>query len=150
LYLPVLPYIVNGNNDFICFYAGAELAGTRGLYDAESVRRAEAELGDRRHFMVFTRLPFYAAWLSPLRFFSFGTAYLIWQTASLAGVLLFIYFWPAAWRAPARWMTAIACCWSLPLLEGFISGQDVPIVLAVLAVSLSLLSRGRNFAAGCV
>jgi hypothetical protein len=120
------------------------------LYDAEAVRRAEAELGDRRHFMVFTRLPFYAAWLSPLRFFSFGTAYLIWQTASLAGVLLFIYFWPGAWPAPARWMTAIACCWSLPLLEGFISGQDVPIVMAALAVSLSLLSRGRNFAAGCV
>src|SRR5471032_2389673 len=109
LYLPVLPYIVHGNNDFICFYAAAELAGTKGLYDVESLRRAESELGDRRHFVVFTRLPYYAAWISPLRFFSFETAYRIWQTASLAGVLLFVYFWPA----PARWTTAMACCWSL-------------------------------------
>jgi hypothetical protein len=146
LYLPVLPYIVHGNNDFICFYAAAELAGTKGLYDVESLRRAESELGDRRHFVVFTRLPYYAAWISPLRFFSFETAYRIWQTASLAGVLLFVYFWPA----PARWTTAMACCWSLPLLEGFISGQDVPILMAALGVSLSLWSRGRHFAAGCV
>jgi hypothetical protein len=150
LYLPVLPYIVHGNNDFICFYAAAELAGTSGLYDVESMRRVEAGLGDRRHFVVFTRLPFYAALISPLRFFSFDTAYWIWQTASLAGVLIFIYFWPASWPAPARWMTAIACCWSLPLLECFVSGQDVTIVMAALAVSLSLWSRGRHFAAGCV
>src|SRR5437588_3628606 len=120
LYLPVLPYILHGNNDFICFYAAAELAGTKGLYNVDSIGRAEAELGDRRHFVVFTRLPYYAAWISPLRFFSFDAAYWIWQTASLAGVLLFIYFWPA----PARWMTAMACCWSLPLLECFVSGQD--------------------------
>jgi hypothetical protein len=145
LYRPVLGYIIHGNNDFVCYYAAAQLSGTPALYDEPAMRRAEIALGDHNHAVVFTRLPFYAAWISPLRFFNFDLAYLLWQALSLSGVLLFIWFWPS----PDRWITALVCCWSLPLLEAFISGQDVTLLLAALAVSMWLRSRGRHFAAGC-
>ncbi|PYT31217.1 MAG: hypothetical protein DMG57_05680 [Acidobacteria bacterium] len=48
------------------------------------------------------------------------------------------------------WMTALACCWSVPLLDCFIMGQDVPIVMLGLAVALAQFFRGHHFAAGCV
>ena len=145
LYRPVLGYILHGNNDFVCYYAAAQLSGTPGLYNEAAMRRAELALGDHQHAVVFTRLPFYAAWISPLRFFDFDLAYLLWQALSLSGVLLFIWFWPSG----DRWLNALVCCWSLPLLEAFISGQDVTLLLAALAVSMWLRSRGRDFAAGC-
>ena len=146
LYRPVLGYIVHGYNDFVCYYAAAQLSGTSDLYDEAAITRAQIALGDHRHAVVFTRLPFYAAWISPLRFFDFDVAYWIWQAISLGRVLLFIYFWPAR----DRWLTALACCWSLPLFDAFISGQDVTILLAALAISMWLSSRGRHFAAGLV
>jgi hypothetical protein len=52
--------------------------------------------------------------------------------------------------AENKWLTAAVCCWSLPLLNGFVMGQDVAIAVLALAVSLALLFRGRDFAAGCV
>ena len=70
----------------------------------------------------------------------------MWQAVSLAAVLLFVAFWPGQ----RRWVTAIACCWSLPLFDCFIMGQDVRLVLAVLAASMALFFGGRHFAAGCL
>jgi hypothetical protein len=145
LYYPVLDYLVHGNNDFVCYYAAAELSGTSGLYDQPTIIQAQKALGNHQHAVVFTRLPYYAAWISFLRFFNFDVAYWIWQTLSVCGVLIFIYFWPGD-----RWATAFACCWSLPMFEGFLSGQDVPLLLAAIAVSMSLRARGRDLAAGCV
>jgi hypothetical protein len=91
-------------------------------------------------------LPFYAALLVPLRFFSYRHAYWIWQLGSLAAALLFVYFWPA----PRRWIAAMAMCWSMPLLHCFFMGRDLIVLMPVLAVSLALLFRGKHFAAGCV
>jgi hypothetical protein len=91
-------------------------------------------------------LPFYIAAISPLRAFRYRTAYWIWQSVSLAAVLAFVYFWPGT----PRWVTALACCWSAPLLECFIMGRDVAVILMVLALSWALFVHGRHFAAGCV
>ena len=147
LYRPVLGYIVHGYNDFVCYYAAAQLSGTRALYDEAAITQAQIALGDHRHAVVFTRLPFYADWLSPLRFFNFDVAYWIWQALSLIRVLLFIYFWPAR----DRWMTALACCWSLPLLEAFISGPGRDDCFWRRSRSpWRCCGRGRPFAAGCV
>jgi hypothetical protein len=145
LYYPALGYLVHGYNDFVCYYAVAQLPITNGVYDEPTIIRTQLALGDHHHAVVFTRLPYYAAWLSLLRFFSFDVAYWIWQALSLTGVLLFIYFWPGD-----RWTTALACCWSLPLVEGFLAGQDVTLLLAAIAIAMSLHSRGKDFAAGCV
>jgi hypothetical protein len=38
----------------------------------------------------------------------------------------------------------------MPLLDCFIMGRDLEVLLPALAASLALLFRGRHFAAGCV
>jgi hypothetical protein len=146
LKLPALPYLLRGDNDFMCFYSAAQLAGSGELYHSEAIKRAESRLWENPKFLPYTRLPFYAALLLPLRYFSYRHAYWVWQLGSLAAILLFIYFWPA----PRRWMAAMACCWSAPLLDCFIMGRDLAVLMPVLALSLALLFRGRHFAAGCV
>ena len=146
LKLPVLSHAIHGDNDFMGFYAGAKLAGSDDLYNADALTRAEAPLWEKPRFLPFVRPPFYAGLISPLRFFSYQTAYWIWQSASLLSTLLFIYVWPVS----QRWITALACCWSVPLLDCFIMGQDVPIVMLGLAAALALFFRGHHFAAGCV
>jgi hypothetical protein len=143
---PVLPYIVHADNDFMCFYSAAHLAGTGQLYNPEAIRRAESQVWEAPRYLPYTRLPFYAGLLAPLRFFGYRQAYWVFQLGALAAVLLFIYFWPA----PRRWVAAMACCWSMPLLNCFIMGRDLAVLLPVLAVSLALLFRGWRFAAGCV
>ena len=146
LKLPALSRIVHGDNDFMGFYAGAQLAASGEMYNPEALTRAESRLWDTPRFLPFVRLPVYAAAISPLRLLSYQRAYWIWQSVSLAAVLLFVWFWPA----PRKWMTAMACCWSMPLLDCFIMGRDLAVVMLALAVSLALLFRGRRFAAGCV
>jgi hypothetical protein len=128
------------------FYAGAQLAASGDLYNPEALTRAESRLWDTPRFLPFVRLPVYAAAISPLRFFTYQRAYWIWQSVSLAAVLLFVWFWPA----PRKWIAAMACCWSVPLLDCFIMGRDLAVVILALAVSLALLFRDRRFAAGCV
>jgi hypothetical protein len=146
LKLPALPHILQGDNDFLGFYASAQLVGSADLYNPEAISRAELKLADSPRFLPVVRLPFYIAMISPLRAFSYYKAYWVWQLASLAAVGVFVYFWPG----PRRWVTAMACCWSAPLLECFFMGRDVALILMVLAVSMALFFRGRHFAAGCV
>ncbi len=146
-WLPFVPYFfARGNNDFVSTYVGATLAGSGKLYNADAVSRVEANLGDSAQALMFPRFPYYAALISPLRRLSYLHAYWVWQCVSLAALWAFVAFWPA----PRRWMTLVACCWSLPLANCFIMGQDVTIVAAALAVSLALLYRGKPFAAGLV
>lgn len=142
---PALPYIVDGDNDFRGFYASAQL-DARDLYNPDAIERAEARLGQSQRFLPVVRLPFYIALISPLRHVGYRTAYWLWQLASLAAVLGFVWLWPGT----PKWITALACCWSAPLLECFIMGRDVGVILVVAAASLALLLRGRRFAAGCL
>jgi hypothetical protein len=144
---PFFPYFfARANNDFACTYNGAVLAGSSGLYSVEATLRTERPLGDSPQFMMYQRLPYYAALVSPLRFLSYRQAYWVWQGISLAAVLAFLAFWPGQ----PGWVTAMACCWSVPLMNCFVMGQDVTLPLAALAVSLALFFGGRHFAAGCV
>jgi hypothetical protein len=147
LWRPFLPYFfLRANNDFVCTYAGAELAGSNGLYRVGATTQTERPLGDSPQFMMYQRLPYYAALVSPLRFLSYRQAYWVWQGVSLAATLVFLLFWPGQ----RRWITALACCWSMPLLNCFIMGQDVTVPLAALSLSMALFFRGRHFAAGCL
>jgi hypothetical protein len=147
LWQPFIPYLfVRANNDFAATYTGAVLAGSPGLYDVKAVMQTERPLGDSPQFMMYQRFPYYAALVSPLRFLGYRQAYWVWQAISLAAALVFLMFWPGQ----PRWVTAIACCWSIPLANCFIMGQDVTLLLAVLAVSLALFFGGRHFAAGCL
>ena len=142
---PVLHYMVRGDNDFIGFYAFAEMAGSPDLYNPAAVLRTETPLCEIPRFLPYVRLPIYATLLAPLRLWPFHRAYWVWQCACLLAVFAFIYFWPVH-----RWMTILACCWSVSLFDCFIVGRDVMLIMAALAAAVCLFWRGKHFAAGCV
>ncbi|HUB82562.1 MAG TPA: glycosyltransferase family 87 protein [Bryobacteraceae bacterium] len=147
LWHPFFPFFfARANNDFACTYTGAVLAGSPGLYDVATVKRTQFPLGDSPQFMMYQRFPYYAALVSPLRRLPYRSAYWVWQAISFAAFLVFLAFWPGQ----PRWVRLIACCWSLPLANCFVMGQDVTLVLAALTISMALFFRGRHFAAGCV
>ena len=139
-------FFARANNDFVCTYTGAKLAGSPDLYQVEPVREIQHQLGDRPQFMMYQRFPYYAALVSPLRYFPYRTAYWIWQGVSLAAAVIFLTFWPGK----PRWVTMVACCWCVALADCFVMGQDVTLLLAVLAAALGLFFRKRPFAAGCL
>jgi len=143
---PVLHYAIHGDNDFMNLYAGGVLAGSPDLYNMDAVRHVQGRFWERPRYLPFTRLPFYAVVLAPLRFLNYRYAYWLWQMLCLAAVAATVWLLPAR----HRWLTAAACCWSLPLVDGFVMGQDVAIVVLAAAASLALLARGKDFAAGCV
>lgn len=142
---PSLATTLAGTNDFMGLYPGGRLAGGPAIYDARQVFAVEREtVGYANPRLLFCRPPYYAALMWPLGRLPYHAAYLIYQVLMLASAAAFVRWWP---ETPPRW-TALACCWSLPLAAAFAIGQDVPLLLAVIAGALALLKARRDFAAG--
>jgi len=80
-----------GLNDFMQLYAGATLVGTPELYDIAANQRVTLQAtGLALEGVNYTRPPFYAAFLRPLAYLPYRTAYLIFEIVSLAALLGFI------------------------------------------------------------
>ena len=75
-------------NEFISFYAGARFAGTPYLYDKARVYQEQIRIvGGYGDPFLFGRLPFYAAFLSPLGRLSYRVAYYVWQGVMFGALL---------------------------------------------------------------
>ena len=134
-----------GADDFLGLYAGARLAGTSGLYDADRVRQVQLNMaGVTGPSLHFTRLPCFSLMLWPLAQLPYATAHAIWYILRFAAVAGFFVLWPHSDRS----ITALVCCWSLPLAAGLANGQDAPLLLLWLALSQKLEINGRFFWAG--
>ena len=136
-----------GHTDFLSFYAGGRLAFTPGLYDprqamAEQLRAAQV-MGEGTYFI---RMPWFAAALWPLARLPYIPAQFIWQALLIGGLVTFVILWPR----PSLAIRATILCYSLPALMSLRMGQDVPLLLACMAVSLALLHRGKPWIAGLV
>lgn len=139
--------IANGHNDFLGLYAGARLSGTPDLYRAEAVSRLQlAEAGATAPALRFTRAPFYALILSPLEHLPFRTAYFAWMALNLAALAGFIVLWNGADRT----LTLTACCCSVPLAAAVANGQDLALLLFLLAAALRLFRSKHYLLAGLV
>ena len=144
---PYWSRVTMGHTDFLSFYAGGRLAFTPGLYDppqsmAEQIRAAHVS----SEGTYFIRMPWFAAAMWPLARLPYVPAQLIWQALLFAGLTAFVAFWPR----PSLALRAAILCFSLPALISILMGQDVPLLLASMAVSLALLRRGRPLLAGLV
>jgi hypothetical protein len=73
----------------------------------------------------------------------FLTASHVWQLLVLATIALFCRVWPGD-----RKMTALVCCWSLPLFHVFANGQDVAILMVLIAFAIRAMRKGQDTAAG--
>jgi hypothetical protein len=144
---PYWSRIALGYTDFLSFYAGGRLAFTPGLYDSQQAMgvqlRAAHVMGEGTFFI---RMPWFAAAMWPLARLPYIPAQLIWQALLLAGLIAFVVLWPK----PSPAVRAVILCFSLPAMISILMGQDVPLLLASMAVSLVLLGRGRPVIAGLV
>lgn len=139
--------IAAGSNDFLAFYAGGRLAGTPHLYNPDRIRAVQIESAGRTgEAMLFIRPPFLAAFLWPLAQLPYRTAYLIWEVLSLSALAGFI----ALWRRSSLALTLLVSCSFVPILVGLANGQDVAFLLLWIALSATLLERGRPLTAGLV
>jgi hypothetical protein len=133
-----------GFNDFRGFYAGGKLAGTPRLYDpraAMDVQREACRCAVRG--LIYNRPPYYALLLKPLAWLPFHTANAIWSAAGAAALFAFAALWPGRW-----WLAWAACGWSLPAFVAIATGQDVTLLLPLVALALLWQGRGREAAAG--
>src|SRR5579862_9394127 len=128
--------------DFRHFYAGAAMAGRGNLYQIDQVQATQRKLfGGIIPSLLLTRLPFYYALLSPLAALSFEVAQWVW----LGGMVLAIGIFACLRSGLGRRRTAIACCWSWPLLWSLPQGQDVALVLLFMGAGLWALYARKNW-----
>jgi hypothetical protein len=135
--------VVHGWNDFAPLRAGAELAGTPGLYSFASNQRAERLASGATMKITYFRPPFYAALLRPIVWLPYPVAYWIFQFAALGCLAWFL----RRWFAKPLDVLALA---GIPLVEAFANGQDVAFVVALAAVSLIYARRGEDVKSGLI
>ena len=137
---------LQGQNDFVAFYAGAKLVGSSGLYSrAANQAVIQSVLGFPLENVTFIRPPFYAALLKPLSLLPYHVAYAVFTLAGLASFLWFV----AKFSKECPALPFLASM-SVPLLTALCGGQDTPFLLAILGGSVLLARRERDFLSGLV
>ena len=136
---------LSGANDFIPLYVSALTVGTDGLYAIEPYMDFQTErFGAAGESLRFTRLPFYAVLLAPLRLLDYQTAYGVWSLFRLAAVVAFVLLWTGA-RSKAD--TFLFVSLSMPIYMALLTGQDTLLLLPLIALALRY-EKTRPFAAG--
>lgn len=133
--------------DFLPFYVAFRLTPTHEQYDLERVfHEQERVIGERRPKLLPVRLPFYYAAFSMLGKLPYQTAYRSWLALMFAATLAALLVYPVADRTNL-FAAALA---SLPLLRSVLVGQDVGILLLIMALGLRFRSRGMLFVSGLI
>ncbi|MGE5646233.1 MAG: glycosyltransferase family 87 protein [Acidobacteriota bacterium] len=139
-------HVQQGVNDFLGLYAGARLVGSPGQYNPERYKQEQiAATGWFGESLLYTRLPAFAIPLRPLGGMPYQHALRLWLSILVLCAAAFILIWPARDRP----LLALACCGSFPLAAALVNGQDVPILLVLIAFALRFAER-RPFLAGCI
>jgi hypothetical protein len=136
---------LQGGNDFLSLYAGGKLATDPGLYNHNAIQQVQQSVGWHSAELAYTRPPFYAGILWPISQVTYPVAVKIWFALNLAALivlfLLMLDTFPVL-------LTAFAILASMPLYAAFVNGQDIPILMSVLAGSRLLLKRDLPVASG--
>ena len=132
-------------NDFAPLYVAARTVGTDQLYEPEPYRNFLIErFGGTNEALRYSRPPFYAIALWPLGLLPYQQAHGIYIVLRLAAGVAFVLLW----RMNTRAATALSLLLSLPLVAGFILGQDGVFLLLFLGVAWRLMEDERPFSAG--
>ena len=135
-----------GGNDFLSFYVGGRLAADPHLYDPAEIQKLQQGLGWVSSAWAFVRLPFYAGMLWPLSQLPYAVAIRVWM--AIWWIALTAFAWTGRSFLGGVWIVVAAALASYPLSASFISGQDLPILLALVAGALCLLGNGHRFPSG--
>ena len=134
--------------DFYVYYLAAQLGRARGwaaIYDpAVFLPQVTAAVGKPLPYLNPPEL----AWLvTPLSFLPYPLAAWIW-TAFLVAAFVFVWYLTAPGRRMMRLVHGVGAAALLPVFVGILFGQVSLIVVAAVALSWWLLSRGRPWLAG--
>ena len=151
LFLAVAAYhegkenLLSGANDFAPFYAATTLVGTPDIYNPDKVFGIiTRELGGSNASYRFIRMPFHAAILWPLSWFSYHTAYAIYLALRVGAMIAFM----GLWRIPSRTYAVIFTLLSLPVFFSLVTGQDTLFLLLWIALAVRCQGQGKPFTAG--
>jgi hypothetical protein len=75
--------------------------------------------------------------LWPFARLRYAVASALWEILGIAALIVFAIIWPH----PKRWQVWMSVCWSLPAFMAFAEGQDVAILLAIIAIGARLQHR---------
>src|SRR5579885_874061 len=141
-----LDRMASAKNDFVHWYVGGSLFGSIDIHLEATNQRKQVELiGAVLDNSYFIRPTFYGLLLKPLTWFSYKTAYILYQTYSLGCIAVFLLAFHR--RMPDLLVYAAM---SVPLLCNMVNGQDVTSLLLFCTLSLVLAARGKDFAGGLV
>lgn len=136
-------WVGNRGTDYNQFRAAAELAGSGRLYDYTAI--AAIERTNHERTVPFGRLPFFALLFKPVALLPYSVGRVVWWIVNLSAIVGFALLWPH--KPQGRVM---ALFWSCPVWMLLNYGQDTGLFLFFACLSLLLLARGRDVAAGLV
>jgi hypothetical protein len=136
-----------GVEDFTGFWIGAKLLGTPYLYDVPgNLELQQATVATTKEDLIYVQPPFLAAAVRPLTLLSYMQAMVFWKLLLMVALIAFVWIFPASPRSYA----AIAVCWSLPASIAVAFGNDSPLILLLIALSLLCWKNGREYLAGAM
>jgi hypothetical protein len=133
--------------DFTGFWIGAQLLGTPNIYDIPSnLALQKTIVGTIKEDLIYVQPPFLAAAVKPLTLLPYIQAMVFWKLLMLGAFVAFVWLFP---MSPRRW-AAIAVCWSLPAAIALVHGNDSPLILLLIALSVRCWLNGREYLAGAM
>lgn len=149
-----------GYGDFSAFYTGGLLLRRgegRLLYDRAAQWSAQQEFAShvdiRKGPLPFVRPPFEALIFLPLAYFSYPAALAIWSLAKVVLLWLTTRVLPRPQpftRIYPSWLEVALCLGLFPVFLDLLEGQDVVLLLLILAATLNRLQSGKDAAAGVI
>ncbi|QNI31378.1 DUF2029 domain-containing protein [Alloacidobacterium dinghuense] len=131
-------------SDFTGFLVGAKLLGTARLYDvATNLAFQNALIGKTNDGVIYMRMPFWAFVMKPFLALSYGHALLLWRTM-MGVVLLACGFLSGRFRS----FFLLVLAWSIPAAGCIETGNDAPLILLFMLISLVCWRKNRKILAG--
>jgi hypothetical protein len=145
--IPFWKEVALGHTDYLCYYSGGRLVFTPYLYDPPHSMEVQLHAaGVMGKGTYYTRMTWQAVMMWPLARLPYLTGQYIWEAVLLVGLVVFVVLWPR----PSLPVRAAIMCYSAPALISLRMSQDPPLLLALMAISLVLLYRGKPVIAGLV
>ncbi len=150
-----LPIAMRGGADFRQLYTAGWMVRTGHsfeLYSYDAQKRFQDQIvGPRPTPLPFVRPAFNALLFVPLTWFSYRVAYWTFMGVNI-GLLALCFFllepWTQNLSAHSRWQPVMVFASFTPVAPALIMGQDSILLLTLLSLTLVMLHRGRDFAAG--
>ena len=131
-------------DDFTGFLIGAKLLGTSQLYEVQANTSLQRQIvGQMDSRIIFVRLPFFAYAIKPFLLMPYRSAIFLWR-----GLMALALLVAAAVSVRPRRYPALALCWSIPAAAAIALGNDSPLVLLFLSISLACWGAKRRVMSG--